>query len=54
MILYKYYVVYVERITGYPGVEELYSQDCDIKTLLTFLERNKSYAVLKILEAYQQ
>lgn len=51
MILYKYYIVYVERVTGYPGVEELQFQSNDLESVKLYLERKRTYAVLKILEA---
>lgn len=51
MILYKYYIVYVERVTGYPGVEEVHFQSNNLETIKLYLERNRAYAVLKILEA---
>ena len=51
MIVYKYYVIYVELPTGYPGVEMIGSQMTDKNEIVEMIKRIRSYAILDILEA---
>lgn len=51
MIVYKYYVIYVEVPTGYPGVEIFESPMIDKNEILELIKHVRSYAILDILEA---
>lgn len=51
MIVFKYYVIYVEVLTGYPGVEMIGSQMTDKNEIVEMLKRIRPYAILDILEA---
>ncbi len=51
MIVYRYYIIYVEVPTGYPGVEMFSSLTWDKKEIAEKIKRIRSYAILDILEA---
>jgi len=50
MLVNRYYVIYVEVPSGYPGVEMIGSQMTDKNEIVKMIKRIRPYAILDILE----
>ena len=48
MLANKYYVIYVEVSTGYPGVELIYAEDRS--KLIESVRHSRNYAIIGITE----
>lgn len=48
MLANKYYVIYVEVPTGYPGVELIYAEDKN--KLVEAVRNSRNYAIIGITE----